>query len=162
MIVGSMSFTVFLVGPTPIGLLDLVRKSCTIVNTILSQRGMLPSCSPNGQKTSFERMPVKNLLSSGVRLGVSSRGLGSVKTNKKGVNEVQDDFILSTVDIVSDPSAPEAFVNGIMEGVEWVWNNGLIEAQDIEKIETEIKKAPSRALQEAQVRGFENFLSLLK
>ena len=57
---------------------------------------------------------VKNLLESGVRLGVSSRGLGSVKTNKSGVNEVQDDFVLSTVDIVSDPSAPDAFVNGIM------------------------------------------------
>ena len=62
---------------------------------------------------------VKNLLESGVRLGVSSRGLGSVKTNKNGVNEVQDDFVLSTVDIVSDPSAPDAFVNGIMEGKEF-------------------------------------------
>ena len=62
---------------------------------------------------------VKNLLESGVRLGVSSRGLGSVKTNKSGVNEVQSDFVLSTVDIVSDPSAPDAFVNGIMEGKEF-------------------------------------------
>ena len=59
---------------------------------------------------------VKNLLESGVRLGVSSRGLGTVKTNKQGVNEVQKDFTLSTIDIVADPSAPAAFVNGIMEG----------------------------------------------
>ena len=60
---------------------------------------------------------VKNLISEGVKLGVSSRGMGSVKTNKKGVNEVQSDFVLSTVDIVADPSAPDAFVNGIMEGL---------------------------------------------
>ena len=62
---------------------------------------------------------VKNLLESGVKLGVSSRGLGTVKTNKAGVNEVQKDFVLSTVDIVADPSAPAAFVNGIMEGKEF-------------------------------------------
>ena len=104
---------------------------------------------------------VKGLLDGGVQLGVSTRGMGSLE-NRNGVMEVKDDFVLSTIDIVQDPSAPNAFVNGIMEGVEWVWNNGLIEAQDIEKIETEIKRAPSRALQEAQVRGFENFLSLLK
>ena len=68
--------------------------------------------TPNGQI-------VKNLLESGVRLGVSSRGLGTVKTNKQGVNEVQKDFTLSTIDIVADPSAPAAFVNGIMEGKEF-------------------------------------------
>ena len=75
---------------------------------------------------------------------------------------VKDDFILSTVDIVQDPSAPTAFVNGIMEGVEWVWNNGIIQPQVIEKMETEIKKAPRSGLYEAQVREFKNFLSLLK
>ena len=70
---------------------------------------------------------VKNFISEGVKLGVSSRGMGSLKANKKtGVNEVQKDFVLSTVDIVADPSAPDAFVNGIMEGKEWVWENGVI------------------------------------
>jgi hypothetical protein len=76
--------------------------------------------------------------------------------------EVQGDFMLNAIDIVQDPSAPSAFVNGVMEGVEWVWNNGIIEAQAIEKIETEIKKASRTDLYETQVREFKNFLSLLK
>jgi hypothetical protein len=75
---------------------------------------------------------------------------------------VNNDYILNAVDIVQDPSAPGAFVNGIMEGVEWVWNNGIIEAQTIEKMETEIKRAPRANLYEVQVREFKNFLSLIK
>jgi hypothetical protein len=104
---------------------------------------------------------VKGLLDGGVRLGVSTRGMGSLE-ERNGVSFVKDDFILSTVDIVQDPSAPTAFVNGIMEGVEWVWNNGIIQSQVIEKMETEIKKAPRTNLYEVQVREFKNFLSLLK
>jgi hypothetical protein len=96
---------------------------------------------------------VKNLLSSGVRLGVSSRGLGSVKTNKKGVNEVQDDFILSTVDIVSDPSAPEAFVNGIMEGREFS-ATGEIE----HNIRKTIHSTESKKLDQKKLEIFENYL----
>jgi hypothetical protein len=69
--------------------------------------------------------------------------------------------MLATVDIVQDPSAPSAFVNGVMEGVEWVWDNGLIRQQDIEAIETEIKRAPRKDLQEAEIRAFKNFLSKL-
>ena len=69
--------------------------------------------------------------------------------------------MLSTVDIVQDPSAPSAFVNGVMEGVEWVWDNGLIRQQDIEEIETEIKSASRKNLQEAEIRAFKNFLSKL-
>lgn len=106
-------------------------------------------------------MIVKGLLDGGVRLGVSTRGMGSLE-QRNGVMYVKDDFLLSTVDIVQDPSAPTAFVNGIMEGVEWVWNNGIIEAQVIERMETEIKKAPRSGLYEAQTREFKNFLSLLK
>jgi hypothetical protein len=87
--------------------------------------------------------------------------MGSLE-NRNGVNYVKDDFVLNTVDIVQDPSAPAAFVNGIMEGVEWVWNNGVIEPQVIEKIETEIKNAPRAYQYETQVREFKNFLSLLK
>jgi len=104
---------------------------------------------------------VKGLLEGGVGLGVSTRGMGSLKNNN-GVMEVQGDFMLNAIDIVQDPSAPSAFVNGVMEGVEWVWNNGIIEAQTIEKIETEIKKAPRADLYETQVREWKNFLSLLK
>ena len=104
---------------------------------------------------------VKGLLEGGVQLGVSTRGMGSLE-QRNGVMYVKDDFHLSTVDIVQDPSAPTAFVNGIMEGVDWVWNNGVIEAQVIEKMETEIKKAPRADLYETQTREFKNFLSLMK
>ena len=110
--------------------------------------------TPNGQI-------VKGLLDGGVRLGVSTRGMGSLE-QRNGAMYVKDDFMLNTVDIVQDPSAPTAFVNGIMEGVDWVWNNGVIEPQVIEKMETEIKKAPRADLYETQVREFKNFLSLLK
>merc|ERR1712086_142378 len=81
---------------------------------------------------------VKGLLDGGCHLGVSTRGMGSLE-KRNGIMEVKDDFILNTVDIVQDPSAPNAFVNGIMEGVDWVWDNGMIKPQEIEKIETEIK-----------------------
>tara|TARA_B110000483_G_C18039398_1_gene481957 strand:+ start:129 stop:791 length:663 start_codon:yes stop_codon:yes gene_type:complete len=104
---------------------------------------------------------VKGLLDGEVQFGVSTRGMGSL-SQRNGVAVVNDDYILNAVDIVQDPSAPSAFVNGIMEGVEWVWNNGIIEAQTIEKMETEIKKAPRADLYETQVREFKNFLSLLK
>jgi len=81
---------------------------------------------------------------------------------QNGAMVVKDDYLLNTVDIVQDPSAPGAFVNGIMEGVEWVWNNGIVEAREIEKMETEIKQAPRSDLYEVQTREFKNFLSLLK
>ena len=104
---------------------------------------------------------VKGLLDGGVTFGVSTRGMGSLKNNGNAM-VVNSDYILNAVDIVQDPSAPSAFVNGIMEGVEWVWNNGVIEAQTIEKMETEIKKAPRANLYETEVREFKNFLSILK
>ena len=104
---------------------------------------------------------VEGLLDGGVRVGVSTRGMGSLQQSG-GAMKVGPDFMLNAVDIVQDPSAPNAFVNGIMEGVEWVWNNGIIEAQTIERMETEIKKAPRKNLYETQVREFKNFLSLLK
>ena len=104
---------------------------------------------------------VKGLLEGGVQLGVSTRGMGSLE-QRNGVMYVKDDFILSTVDIVQDPSAPDAFVNGIMEGVDWVWNNGILEPQVIEEMETEIKQAPKAIQPEVQIREFKNFLSLIK
>jgi hypothetical protein len=103
---------------------------------------------------------VEGLLDGGVKLGVSSRGMGSL-VQKNGTSYVGSDFMLATVDIVQDPSAPEAFVNGIMEGVDWVWNNGILTAQEIEKIETEIKRTPQKHLAEAEIRAFKNFLSKL-
>ena len=103
---------------------------------------------------------VEGLLEGGVKLGVSSRGMGSL-VSKNGAQYVGDDFMLSTVDIVQDPSAPSAFVNGVMEGVEWVWDNGLIRQQDIEIIETEIKSALRKDLQDVEIRAFKNFLSKL-
>src|SRR6056300_53844 len=104
---------------------------------------------------------VQGLLDGGVRLGVSTRGMGSLE-QRNGAMYVKEDFMLNTVDIVQDPSAPDAFVNGIMEGVDWIWNNGIIEAREIERIETEIKRAPRADLYETQVREYKNFLSLLK
>ena len=101
---------------------------------------------------------VKNFISEGVKLGVSSRGMGSLKTNKKGVNEVQSDFVLSTVDIVADPSAPDAFVNGIMEGKEWVWENGVIKEQDIDNMKKTIEKAKMKDLEQKKLEVFRKFL----
>tara|TARA_X000000950_G_C13884920_1_gene648448 strand:- start:1600 stop:2259 length:660 start_codon:yes stop_codon:yes gene_type:complete len=103
---------------------------------------------------------VEGLLEGGVKLGVSSRGMGSL-VQKNGTSYVGKDFMLATVDIVQDPSAPEAFVNGIMEGVEWVWDNGILKARDIEIIETEIKTAKNTASSDVEIRAFKNFLSKL-
>jgi len=104
---------------------------------------------------------VKGLLEGGVRLGVSTRGMGSLEQRESAMY-VGEDFVLSTIDIVQDPSAHEAFVNGIMEGVDWIWNNGILQAQVIEKMETEIRNAPRKGLYEVQTREFKNFLSSLK
>jgi len=103
---------------------------------------------------------VEGLLEGGVKLGVSSRGMGSLE-QKNGVMKVGKDFILATVDIVQDPSAPEAFVNGIMEGVDWVWDNGILKAQEIEEIETEIKTARGIGSSDVEIKAFKNFLSKL-
>jgi len=105
---------------------------------------------------------VKNFISEGVKLGVSSRGMGSLKANKKtGVNEVQKDFVLSTVDIVADPSAPDAFVNGIMEGKEWVWENGVIKEQDIDAMKKTIMNAKMKEMEQKKLEVFHKFLQNL-
>jgi len=104
---------------------------------------------------------VQGLLEGGVQLGVSTRGMGSL-VNRNGVAYVGEDFHLATIDIVQDPSAPDAFVNGIMEGVDWIWNNGILEQQIIEDMETEIKNAPKAYSSAVQIREFKNFLSLIK
>ena len=104
---------------------------------------------------------VKNFISEGVKLGVSSRGMGSLKLNKRGVNEVQSDFVLSTIDIVADPSAPDAFVNGIMEGKEWVWENGVIKEQDIDAMKKTIMNAKMKELEQKKLEVFQKFLQNL-
>jgi len=103
----------------------------------------------------------QNLISEGARLGVSSRGMGSLKQNEQGINEVQKDFMLSAVDIVADPSAPGAFVNGIMEGREWIWENGIFKEKEIQQYKEVIEKSSSRELQENAIRAFSHFLSKL-
>ena len=102
---------------------------------------------------------VKNLIDEGARLGVSSRGMGSLKDAKDGIQEVQDDFYLATAaDIVADPSAPDAFVHGIMEGKEWVWDNGLLKEQEIQEIKNTIEKSSRKDREQTLVNAFEDFL----
>ena len=104
---------------------------------------------------------VKNLIDEGASIGVSSRGMGSLK-EKNGVAEVQNDFYLATAaDIVADPSAPNAFVEGIMEGKEWVWDNGILREKTIADYKHVIEKTSSKDLAEQKLRIFEDFISKL-
>ena len=103
----------------------------------------------------------KDLLSEGVKLGVSSRGMGSIR-KEENCSVVMDDFMLATAaDIVADPSAPDAFVDGIMEGKEWVWDNGILKEAAVSEIKKEIDQATLLNLQERKVSAFEAFLKSL-
>ena len=111
--------------------------------------------TPNGQI-------VKCLIDEGARLGVSSRGMGTLKPDTKNSQIVQDDFYLATAaDIVADPSAPNAFVEGIMEGKEWIWDNGSLQERDIERARNNIRKAPSKRLEEVKINEFTKLMSKL-
>ena len=99
----------------------------------------------------------KSLLKEGVKLGVSTRGMGSLR-ERNGVNVVQPDFMLAAVDIVADPSAPDAFVNGIMEGKEWVWQNGHLKEVRIDTYRKRISKANRRNLEEVKLQVWKDFL----
>ena len=103
---------------------------------------------------------VQNLIEGGAKVGVSSRGMGSLKS-VDGINEVQKDFMLSAVDIVADPSAPDAFVNGIMEGKEWIYENGLFQEKRIENYKRVIEKANKRELEEKKLEVFRDFIQNL-
>jgi len=104
---------------------------------------------------------VKGLIDEGAQLGVSSRGMGSL-VQRGGVNVVKDDFYIATAaDIVADPSAPDAFVEGIMEGKEWVWDNGVLTEKDVSAWKMEIYKTRKRELEEKKVNIFKNFLQKL-
>jgi hypothetical protein len=105
---------------------------------------------------------VKTLMDEGAKLGVSSRGMGSLEQKKDGSNYVRNDFYLATAaDIVSDPSAPSAFVEGIMEGKEWVWDNGIIKEQDVSEIQDQINRARRDEIAKAQTAAFNNFMQKL-
>ena len=105
---------------------------------------------------------VKNLIDEGARLGVSSRGMGSLKPTKDGIQEVQGDFYLATAaDIVADPSAPDAFVAGIMEGKEWIWDNGLLKERQIQEYKDQIEKSSRKDREQTLVSSFGDFISKL-
>ena len=105
---------------------------------------------------------VKNLIDEGAVLGVSSRGMGSIQ-QQGGRNMVGKDFYLATAaDIVADPSAPDAFVEGIMEGKEWVWDNGMLKSVTVEQYKSEIQKAKREELAEVKSKVFADFMSKLK
>ena len=106
---------------------------------------------------------VKSLIDEGASLGVSSRGMGSLKTTKDGTSEVQKDFMLATAaDIVADPSAPDAFVRGVMEGKEWMFVDGKFVEQDIDAVKSSITKATRSQLEEAKLFAFAKFLKAIK
>ena len=130
---------------------------------------MISELSPDGKnfygKAKIMDTPygkiVKNLMDEGAKLGVSSRGVGSLE-EKNGANYVKDDFRLSTAaDIVADPSAPEAFVRGVMEGREWIFENGLLVQREIDEIKETIRKTSSRKLEEQMVNAFKRFINKL-
>ena len=105
----------------------------------------------------------RGLLDGGANLGVSSRALGSLKVNEDGIQVVQDDFMLSTAaDIVADPSAPDAYVRGIMENKEWVFVDGKFVEKHIEEVKAIIRKTSSRNLEEAKIVAFQKFLSKIR
>ena len=100
---------------------------------------------------------VKNLIDAGAKLGVSSRGMGSLE-KRNGVNYVKEDFTLAAIDIVADPSAPNAFVDGILEGKEWIWNNGILVEKQIASYEKQLKRTPKKKLEENAIKLFSDFL----
>ena len=100
---------------------------------------------------------VKNLIDAGAKLGVSSRGMGSLE-KRNGVNYVKEDFTLAAIDIVADPSAPNAFVDGILEGKEWIWDNGLLVEKQISEYQKKLKKVSKRKLEEEAIKLFSDFL----
>tara|TARA_B100000900_G_C20582470_1_gene718115 strand:+ start:1619 stop:2263 length:645 start_codon:yes stop_codon:yes gene_type:complete len=141
-------------GPT----VNLERVSHMITN--LQQDGANYIGEAKIMNTPYGKI-VKGLIDEGAQLGVSSRGMGSLE-QRNGANYVKSDFMLATAaDIVADPSAPDAFVQGIMESKEWVWDNGRLVEKDVDAWRREIRSASSRKLEEKKLEVFENFLKNL-
>jgi len=130
----------------------MITELYTVGNNVMGKAKIMDT--PYGQI-------VKNLINNGAQLGVSSRGLGSLE-EKNGVKVVKDDFYLATAaDIVADPSAPDAFVQGIMENKEWIWDSGILKEKAIANIKKEISKTSSKDLSEAKIKAFSSFISKL-
>ena len=141
-------------GPT----VNLERVSHMITN--LQQDGSNYIGEAKIMNTPYGKI-VKGLIDEGAQLGVSSRGMGSIQ-QRNGANYVKDDFMLATAaDIVADPSAPAAFVEGIMEGKEWVWDNGLLVEKDIEAWKMEVINTKKRQLEEKKLEIFDSFIRKL-
>ena len=121
-------------------------------NNVIGKASILDT--PNGRI-------VKGLLDGGVKLGVSTRGMGSLEQRESAMY-VKEDFVLNTIDIVQDPSAQDAFVNGIMEGIEFFYDKGVLKALNIDEEETEISEIVAAVSPEMQIREFKNFLSIFK
>lgn len=138
--------------------INLERVSHMITN--ISRNGNIFEGKAKVLETPMGKI-AKNLMEAGATLGVSSRGMGSLKMID-GVNIVQPDFYLATAaDIVADPSAPGAFVQGIMEGKEWVWDNGFVKEFNVNEYYNQIKTAKQKQLDDISLKIFENFLSKL-
>ena len=138
--------------------INLDRVSHKIVN--LAQEGNNFVCRAKLLDTPMGNI-AKSLLDEGVKLGVSSRGMGSIR-KEEGMAIVEDDFMLATAaDIVADPSAPDAFVDGIMEGKEWVWDNGILKESEVAELKAEIDTASIINLQERKISAFKSFLQSL-
>jgi len=129
-------------------------KSLTFEGNVCMGKAKILSSTPMGKIA-------ESLIKEGVTLGVSSRGMGTLKETN-GINYVQPDFMIAAVDIVADPSAPGAFVNGIMEGKEWVWENGAIREVEIRNYKNSINKASRNDIEKTQIKVFEHFLSKLR
>lgn len=140
-------------GPT----INLDRASHRIVSLVKEGNNYIGKARINKNPMG---MIVRNLLDDGSKLGVSSRGLGTVKTTNEGIDEVQDDFWLATAaDIVADPSAPDAFVRGIMESKEfWFEPKGGWRVEDAEILQENLKKAKTQQIEEEKMHVFESFL----
>jgi len=104
---------------------------------------------------------VKNLIDEGAQLGVSSRGMGSIQSSSRGSVVGKDFYLATAADIVADPSAPDAFVEGIMEGKEWVWDNGILKSMEVEQYKKEIEKAKREEIAEVKSKVFSSFISKL-
>ena len=136
-------------------------ERAAILTTELTKSGIYYEGTAKVLSTPMGKI-VENLLSDGVKIGVSSRGLGSLKPVQKGINEVQEDFVLTTAaDVVFDPSAQSSFVEGVMESTEWIFESGLFRQIDLEEQQKRIRLANKRNLNETKLRAFEKLMQSL-
>ena len=137
-------------------------ERAAILTTELTQDGVYYVGKAKVLSTPMGKI-VENLLSDGVKIGVSSRGLGSLKAGRGGINEVQEDFVLTTAaDVVFDPSAQTAFVEGVYEQAEWIYESGVFRPMFIDEQRERLLKAKKSQLLETKLEVFQSFLNSLK